>query len=256
MPCHLLGLDVVDCIGTHKMNLHGNLKKYQMDKNGNDVKEVPFVYPEETLVEDFKKSLDNEEGCRLKGDFDVLLAPGNFHIGFHSFGNYLNKILTTGIHWEPKMEHQINHLSFGTEHSKSEWTNYQNTYGLKELNTLEGFNTKQVTPSSGPFSYHYKLLIFPTNLIASNKAKYQVYQYRTFWNLAYIENGYNYLASFDYELSSIIMEHRLWRKSFSELLIDLSGIVGGIVSATALIHIILQKTLVKLLWKDSIGKLG
>ena len=52
------------------------------------------------------------------------------------------------------------------------------------------------------------------------------------------------------------MEHALYRKSLSELLIHLSGIVGGIVSAMTLMHIILQKTVMKILYKDTIGKLN
>lgn len=28
MPCHLLGLDIVDYVGTHEMNLHEKVKKF------------------------------------------------------------------------------------------------------------------------------------------------------------------------------------------------------------------------------------
>lgn len=182
------------------------------------------------------------------------MVPGNFHIGFHSFGSYLSRVLNSGVSWEPDFQHHIEHLSFGTEHSKTEWHNYKKTYGLKELNTLEGYDSNQMTPV-GPFSFHYKVLIFPTNLISQSKAKFQVYQYRSFWNLAYVENGYNYLLSVDFDLSSIIMQHRLWRKSISELLIHLSGIIGGIVAFVTLLHILLQRTVMKVLYKDSIGKL-
>lgn len=64
MPCHLLGLDVVDYIGTHRMNLHDKVKKFTIDKNQNIVKEEPYTYPEETVVADFKASLGRNEGCR------------------------------------------------------------------------------------------------------------------------------------------------------------------------------------------------
>ena len=52
------------------------------------------------------------------------------------------------------------------------------------------------------------------------------------------------------------MEHSLYRKTRTELLIHLSGIIGGIVSAMTLSHIILQKTVMKLLYKDGLGKLA
>lgn len=217
---------------------------------------MPYTFPQKDLVKSFKKALKEQNGCRLQGEFSVLLVPGNFHIGFHSFGNYLNLILNSGTQFQPNFEHNIEHLSFGTEHSRSEWNNYQSRYGLQELNTLEKYDSNKMTPNTGPFSYHYKILICPTNLISDSGSKTQVYQYRSFWNLAYIENGYNYLASFDYELSSIVMEHKLYRKKLTELLIHLAGIIGGIVSAMTLAHIVFQKTVVKLLFKDSIGKLN
>merc|ERR1711935_208633 len=256
MPCHLLGLDVVDYIGTHSMNLHEKIKKFSVDMDGRTVREMPYEYPEKGMLKDFKKSLKEKLGCRMKGAFSILLVPGNFHIGFHSFGQHLTKILNSDIQFEPNFEHHIEHLSFGTEHSRSEWSNYQSQYQLKELNTLEGYDSNRMTPNPGPFSYHYKLLIAPTNLITASKSKVQVYQYRSFWNLAYMENGFNYLASFDYELSSIVMEHSLTRKTKTELMIHLSGIIGGIVSAMTLTHIVLQKTVMKLLYKDSLGKLS
>jgi len=160
---------------------------------------MPYTFPEKDVKKSFKQALKDENGCRLVGEFNVLLVPGNFHIGFHSFGNYLNMILNSGIQFQPNFEHQVEHLSFGMEHTREEWENCKQKFQLKELNTLENYDTKILTPQTGPFSYHYKLLICPTNLKDSSGAKTQVYQYRSFWNLAYIEMGYNYLASFDYE---------------------------------------------------------
>jgi hypothetical protein len=42
MPCHLLGLDVVDYIGTHSMNLHEKIKKFSVDMDGRTVQEMPY----------------------------------------------------------------------------------------------------------------------------------------------------------------------------------------------------------------------
>ena len=255
-PCHLLGLDIVDYVGTHRMNLHGNIQKFAVKENGEHIREMPYAYPEDEVIKDFKRALKEKEGCRLEGSFEVLLVPGNFHIGFHSFGQYLNMILGSGVNLNVNFEHEIRHLSFGTEHSRAEWDNFKKTYELEDLSTVEGYSTNQMTPSPGPFSYHYKLMIFPTNLVGANGAKFQVYQYRSFWNVAYLENGFNYLASFDYELSQVTMEHKLTRKSLSKLLIDLSGIIGGIISFMTVFHLLMQKTVMKVLYKDSIGKLA
>jgi len=90
--------------------------------------------------------------------------------------------MNAGIEFEPNFEHHIEHLSFGHEHSRNEWSNFQSTYDLKDLNTLEGYDSNRMTPNAGPFSYHYKLLIAPTNLVNENRSKTQVYQYRSFWN--------------------------------------------------------------------------
>lgn len=139
------------------MNLHDKIKKIALDKDGRFIQEMEYKFPEKTLLKDFKKALKEQHGCRLTGAFNILLVPGNFHIGFHSFGDYLNKILNHGIDFEPNFEHHIEHLSFGHEHSRNEWTNYQSQYGLKELNTLEGYDSNRMTPQPGPFSYHYKL---------------------------------------------------------------------------------------------------
>lgn len=246
----------MDYVGTHRMNLHDEIKKSAINEKGEFIKDMPYAFPEADVVKDFKRALNEKEGCKLEGSFNVLLVPGNFHIGFHSFGDYLNKILASGQQLNINFEHEIEHLSFGTEHTHAEWENYRNTYDLMDLSTVEGYSTTEMTPSPGPFSYHYKLFVFPTNLVGANGAKFQVYQYRSFWNVAYLENGYNYLASFDYELSQVCMEHKLTRKSVSKLFIDLSGIIGGIISFMTIFHLIFQKTVMKVLYKDSIGKLA
>ena len=157
MPCHLLGLDIVDYIGTHEMNLHEKLNKQALDRDGNFIKDMPYEFPEKKLLKDFKKALKEEQGCRLTGEFNVLLVPGNFHIGFHSFGEYLNKILNAGIQFDPNFEHHVEHLVFGHDHNVNEWHRYQKRYDLKEVNTLEGYDSGAMTPNKGPFSYHYKL---------------------------------------------------------------------------------------------------
>ena len=78
LPCHLLGLDIVDYIGTHSMNLHEKMKKFSVDMDGRTVQEMPYesvIYLEaqslarERTPQRIQNSLEGQDGMPPEGRF-------------------------------------------------------------------------------------------------------------------------------------------------------------------------------------------
>lgn len=127
----------------------------------------------------------------------MLLVPGNFHLGFHSKNEVLQKALSKNGFFEVDFFHKINYLYFGTEVARKHKDEHTSDFKLRKLRTLDSFTSKEIEDSTGPYSFKYSLVILPTNLIYEDGREYEIYQYKTFWNVAYIERNFNYLISFE-----------------------------------------------------------
>ena len=94
----------------------------------------------------------------------------------------------------------------------------------------------------------------PTDLIYENGRTEGIYQYRSFWNIAYFEQSFNYMLTFEYDLSSVTLTETRVRTEFTKFLTHLCGIVGGMLAFSTFLHTLLQKSVLKVLHKHAVGK--
>lgn len=73
LPCSILSLDVQDIMGSHSVNIQGNLMKYRLDKDGKTIAEEKYQNGENQMpdYEMVKNEIVAKEGCRIKGYFIV-----------------------------------------------------------------------------------------------------------------------------------------------------------------------------------------
>jgi hypothetical protein len=255
-PCHLLGLDVVDYIGTHRVAEHANLKYWTLNTNGETLEEVNMDLDKESTQGDFVQAYDKRYGCRIEGYFNILLVPGNFHIAFHSKAEwYMDLQRERQGQMEVDLTHTINHLYFGATKNQAILNSLKSDFNLQSVQTLNNYPSTTIVPQPGPFSYRYKLLIVPTDLIYENGQQYDIFQYKTFWNVATMEQQFDYNIWIEYDLSSLSMTERRKHKYLSEFVVHICGIIGGLIAFMTFLHNLLQKSVIKLLHKAGLGKL-
>lgn len=120
MPCDVISLDVQDVMGTHIVDMSGSLFKKKLSKNGEVLSQTSMLDQIATrmdLLNKVKEELEQEQGCQLKGYFEINRVPGNFHISSHAFGDVMMSLQMQGFNFD--FSYRINHLSFGRdEHFK------------------------------------------------------------------------------------------------------------------------------------------
>jgi hypothetical protein len=96
-PCDILSLDVQDIMGSHSVNVEGDLTKVRLSKDNERLEEIKHKTDDGhghghghggngIDFERVKLGFKNEEGCKLTGFMLVNKVPGNFHISSHAFG--------------------------------------------------------------------------------------------------------------------------------------------------------------------------
>lgn len=253
-PCPLLGLDVTDMIGTHRMAEHQQLKFETVTSSEGYVETMNMKLSDEEAIQAHEKGMEYGYGCRVSGYFTILLVPGNFHIAFHSRVDAVRTLLSRKGPFDVDFTHTIKHLYFGNAKNHNMINRLKSDFNLRSVTTLNGYSSTQMAPSPGPFSYRYKLLIVPTDLIYEDGTEYDVFQYKTFWNVATQETQFNYIFSVDFELSSLSMTEKRKHKYWSEFIIHISGIIGGLIAFMNFLHSLIQKSVVKVLYKYGLGK--
>lgn len=127
LPCSIVAMDVQDIMGNYLRNVHGNLIKNRVDRNGNliaafvephfpdknDKNRHPHEAPQPEL-EELKRQIKDQEGCQLIGNINVMRVPGNFHISSHAYQRTILSGLQ-GFGFVYDISHKINHISFGDE---------------------------------------------------------------------------------------------------------------------------------------------
>lgn len=254
-PCHLIGLDVSDYIGTHRVGDNEHLKYVALSSTGEVLSPVDMTTDAETTIAAFKRAKAAKEGCRIEGYFSVLMVPGNFHVAFHSKGEAVKLLLDREGPFEADFTHVIHNLYFGSAKNHVLAPTLISDFGLKSVTTLTGFRSESLVPARGPFTYKYKLLIVPTDLVYEDGQQYEVFQYKTFWNIAMMEPYMNYMISVDYELSSLSLVETRKNKHLGDFLIHISGIIGGLIAFMSFIHTLVQKSVIHLIMKHGLGKL-
>jgi hypothetical protein len=254
-PCQLIGLDVSDYIGTHRLGDNEHLQYLALSPAGEVLQPVDMKMEVERTISEFKRARDAKEGCRVQGHFSVLMVPGNFHIAFHSKGEAVKALMDREGPFEADFTHVIHTLYFGTAKNHQVYPQLVRDFKLKSVTTLTGFRSETLVPARGPFTYKYKILIVPTDLIYEDKQEYEVFQYKTFWNIAMMEPYMNYMISVDYELSSLSLVETRKDKLWAIFLYISAGIIGGLIAFMSFIHTLVQKSVIHLIMKHGLGKL-
>lgn len=255
-PCHILGLDVTDYIGTHRVAEHKTLNYYTLDPNGQQLEQVNFDQPTPELKKAFRDALKKKMGCRIEGWFNILLVPGNFHISFHGqIPLYSQLLRELGDDYIPDLRHTIHHLYFGSAKNQAIKDSLMRDFNLKSVQTLTGYSSDTMVAQPGPFTFRYKLLIVPTDLIYEDGSQYDIFQYKTFWNVPAVEMGNDYTIWIEYELSSLSMVERRKHKYLSEFVVHICGIIGGLIAFMTFLHNLVQKSVVRLVYKHLLRKL-
>ncbi|XP_046862254.1 endoplasmic reticulum-Golgi intermediate compartment protein 2-like [Xenia sp. Carnegie-2017] len=185
----------------------------------------PTAMPER---DDAGKKSDEADSCRLYGSFNVNKVAGNFHITVgksipHPQGHaHLSLFVPQS---EYNFTHRIDHLSFGPR-----------VPGL--ISALDG--DVQVT-TNNLHTYNYYIKIVPTNIKMLNwrnelkTNQYSVTQRSRKINHAGGSHGVSGIF-FKYDISSILVCVNEVHRSFSQFIIRLCGIVGGIFATSGMLH--------------------
>ena len=116
MPCDVLSLDVQDVMGTHTVDIAGSLFKKKLSKTGevlSSVSALDHVVNRMDLMNRVKEEIEQEQGCNIKGYFQINRVPGNFHISSHAYSDILMNLMIQGYSLD--FSYKINHISFGRD---------------------------------------------------------------------------------------------------------------------------------------------
>lgn len=177
IPCEFLSVDSQDQMGSHDVDVFGNLYKDRLDSSGKFIerKEIEvgrfgaasglfrhYSFGYDTAEKDkAKKMLDDEEGCQIIGFLKLNKVPGNVHISTHSHAHILGGPSYNGGGESKQLDisHKVDHLSFGVDSDvmdlkkllSEEGLTDQDPWleGLRAVNPLDG-TSKNVTDEPPP----------------------------------------------------------------------------------------------------------
>jgi len=249
LPCSIISLDVQDVMGTHSLNVHGKLVKNRVNKNGkfialyNEPKEDGHSHDAHSEVpqpnyEQLKEEVNNQEGCQLLGNINVLRVPGNFHISSHAYGRTIGRLISD-IDFKYDISHKINHISFGEE---SEIQHIKENFKVGNISPLDGV----VKDKKGEVDkiYEYYLKVVPTSYIDINKKTFDVNQFTSNSNEVPINMTIPTIY-FRYDLAPILVKFEQFKESFFEFFVQICAIIGGIYSVIGIIDTLVNRIIRK-----------
>lgn len=239
LPCSILSLDLADFMGSHSLNIKGNLVKTKLDKNGYIVdKQLSQAnlntQPSQINEEEIKQALLNEEGCRMIGSFEVFKVPGNFHISTHAHGRTLMKLIAENETLSFDLTHTIHRISFGNEADIKE---IKNSFNLGILSPLDGVYTKD---EKNQKSFEYYLDIVPTYYVDLNKKEYHVHQFTANKNQVKTHIMIPTIY-FRYDISPILVKFIQEKPNIFQVIINVCAIFGGMFTIAGIIDTLLLK---------------
>lgn len=192
------------------------------------------------------------EGCRVKGSIKGQKYAGNFHfspgVAFDKDG--MHGHLVDGLeNVEFNFTHTIKSLRFG-DHDPTIKSPLEN-------------ESKHTNSRDTRFSYHLRLVssTLKDGTKAASKAKtssassIEAFEYSATQNVTEVGTSRGVTGIvFHYEISPMKIERSHYRKSFTELLINILSIVGGVYAVSSIIDAILFKVELALAKKAAIGK--
>ncbi|XP_071955423.1 endoplasmic reticulum-Golgi intermediate compartment protein 2-like [Antedon mediterranea] len=251
MPCINVGADVVDVAGDPAMSLYSSLQEepttFELSEEQADryrqLSIIRDVKSDDHAIQDilYKSGLDGtkqlssklkrtpgqkNDACRVHGHVVVNKVAGNFHVTLgktipHPRG-HAHLSLVTG-NTATNFSHRIDHFSFGVP-----------TPGI--INPLDG---EMKTSNETLMLYQYFIQVVPTK-VKTRAAKADTSQFAVTERVRVINHskGSHGVTGifFKYELSSIKVKVTEVHEPYSQFLVRLCGIVGGIFATSGMLH--------------------
>jgi hypothetical protein len=173
-----------------------------------------------------REAVQNKYGCRLIGAFTVKEVPGNFHVSCHAYFNHYMQVQAEGLIESLNTSHIIHKLYFGREHHL---TRIKRQHPEASLHILEGHR------SIGDSSFHYHIDIVPTWYHESAISSYYTYQY-TYKENSYPSRDQPPVVHFNYAIGGLSVEIKPREEDFSDFLVHLCAILGGIYAIARAVH--------------------
>ncbi|XP_066913255.1 endoplasmic reticulum-Golgi intermediate compartment protein 1-like [Clytia hemisphaerica] len=209
MACDFVGLDLQDSQGRHEV---GFLK---------DSKKVP---------------INNGEGCRFEGHFEINRIPGNFHLSTHSAAQQPQN---------PDMTHIVNSLQFG---DIIETTGAFNAMGELDMTEYPAMAT-----------HNYVIKIVPTKFKRLSGQIEDTFQYSYAQKEFIAYNGHRQQLMpaiwFKYDFNPITIQYTEQRQPFYHFITMFCAIIGGTFTVAGIIDTIIY-TAHNIIKKAEIGKLS
>lgn len=234
-PCSIISLDIADKIGSHSFNSDNQLSKIELNKNKEETN--PYT-PVQLSGEDFfnkvKKDFQEMKGCRLTGTFQVTRVPGNFHISSHPYANVIQRLQNEDKNFYIDLSHKIGHLSFGEKENEKQTDEY-----LGAVHPLDG---KERADNRENNIFEYYLNIVPSKFVNLDKKEFNTFQYTA---NSHIDKGQRNFPAifFRMDISPILVKKEEIKPDYSNAVIHVCAIVGGMYSIAYIIDLILEKLL-------------
>ena len=224
-------------MGSHILNIKGTLSKTSLTKHGSPLSTSSSSSP--ITADSINTSLNNGEGCRLKGSFEVMRVPGNFHISSHAYGDVIKEMLMTYKDLEFDMSHTVNHISFGNE---NELTNVESEFkGVGNLYPLDMVYTKD---NKDNMLFEYYLNIVPTIYGDVNGKEIKVHQFT--YNKSKSQSGLLIpTIYFRYDISPILVKYTQDKPNAFNVVVNVCAVLGGLITISGMLHSLILKLIKK-----------
>lgn len=243
IPCAIVSVDAQDVMGTHVMDVKGQLHKTRVDADGN----VILVNGEPSSKTETPEE-QKGEGCRIHGYIVVKRVPGNFHVSAHAYTDLVHIFYPNG---NMNCSHIVHDLWFGEEthklHTKETDAQTNPLAGVSKIDLSDGTGESR--------SYEYYIKIVPTNYHHIHGEQTESFQFVASSNE--IVGRYRLPAIyFRYDMSPITVEFRESQMALSHFLVQVCAIVGGVFTVLGLINSLLDTSIKSVLTKAQLNKLG
>eukprot|EP00397_Hematodinium_sp_SG-2012_P049977 GEMP01057872.1.p1 GENE.GEMP01057872.1~~GEMP01057872.1.p1 ORF type:complete len:285 (+),score=46.97 GEMP01057872.1:220-1074(+) len=244
-PCDVLSLDAQDVMGNHEVDIHGNMFKYRLSKDGTVLEKIEmqgshlhslssltrhfsFEYNKEDQTR-IKERVKDKEGCRVAGFLRINKVPGNIHVSTHTFFPMMGNLWSDNDSVD--LSHRISHLSFGSDEDILHvLRNFRDSGIVAPLDKVERQVPLSDTGSAKPIIYEYYLKIVPTSFELMGYNATHVFQFTA--NSNQITNSHMPSIYFRYDFSPVTVKfHDEKEENFFQFLIHICAILGGVFSA-------------------------
>eukprot|EP00164_Ancoracysta_twista_P014388 GFYU01023418.1.p1 GENE.GFYU01023418.1~~GFYU01023418.1.p1 ORF type:complete len:336 (+),score=108.40 GFYU01023418.1:57-1064(+) len=258
LPCDILSLDVADSMGTHQLDVGGQLWKQRLNKDGQSI-EAPYqgtghlhhhTPNDKDFMDRAKKAIQDKEGCRIHGSIIVKKVPGNFHVSCHAEAQIMQFLYRDVA--EVNVEHVIEKLYFANELTMQRIAS--EGFDVSVTSPLD--NYAPPVPGFAPnqeqtVTYEYYLSIIPTKYIYTNKPQ-AVNQFTSAHNTV-VGRPQVPAVVFRYDIAPVTVTFSKKSKSFLHFVVQLCAIVGGVFTVAGMVDGVIHQA--NAIRKARMGKL-